>query len=111
MNITWKRTVIGGETVSGDFIAEADGVLIGRVMNIDTGPQRGTWSWSFQLGHSDFRRGDFSGVEQEKQQAAEKIKAAFARFLEYPADKGGGLGLPPDKWEPRSNAYAKAKGG
>jgi hypothetical protein len=55
--------------------------------------------------HSDFRRGDFSGVEADKQEAADKIKAAFARYLEYPADKGGGLGL---AWQSGSNAYAKA---
>ncbi|UXN59132.1 hypothetical protein [Phyllobacterium zundukense] len=62
-------------------------------MKIDGGPEKNKWEWSFQLGHSDFRRGDLSGVEDNKQEAADKIKAAFARYLEYPSDKGGGSGL------------------
>ncbi|MBZ9600781.1 hypothetical protein [Phyllobacterium chamaecytisi] len=106
MNITWKKTVIGGETAPGDFVAEAEGVTIGRVKKIDGGPQKGKWEWSFLLGHSDFRHGDTDGIEDHKQQAADKIKAAYARYLEYPADKGGGLGL-----RPEPNAYVKAKGG
>jgi hypothetical protein len=109
--ITWKRTVIGGQTLHGDFVAEAEGQLIGRVMKIEDGPQRGTWSWSFLIGHSEFRLGDFNGVEADKQKAADRIKAAFAHYLEFPVEKGGGLGLPPNRWAPGSNAYAKAKGG
>lgn len=111
MNITWKRTVIGGETAPGDFVAEVEGITIGRVMKIDGGPQKGKWEWSFLLGHSEFRRGDLSGVEDDKQEAADKIKAAFACYLECPAEKGGALGLTPDRWKPGSNEYAKAKGG
>ena len=113
MDITWKRTVIGGETAPGDFVAEAEGQIIGRVMKIGEGPQRGKWEWSFQLGHSDFRRGEFNSVEDEKQQAADKIKAAFAHYLEYPAEKGGGRGLTPEQWKPSFNVneYLKAKGG
>jgi hypothetical protein len=110
MDITWKHYVIGGETVAGDFIAEAEGEIIGRVMQISGGPQNGKWQWSFLLGHSDFRYGHLSCVEDGKQQAADGIKAAFAHYLEYPADKGGGAGLTPDGWRPRTNAYAKAKG-
>ncbi len=111
MKIEWKRTVIGGQTAPGDFTAEAEGLTIGRMNKIDGGPQKDKWEWSFLLGHSDFRRGDFSGVETDKQEAADKIKSAFARYLEYPADKGGALGLPPHRWQSGSNAYAKAKGG
>jgi hypothetical protein len=107
---TWKRTVIGGETIPCDFVAEAEGEIIGRLMNISGGPQNGKWQWSFLLGHSDFRRGNVSGVEESKQQAVDETKAAFERYLEYPADKGGGAGLPPDNWRPGTNAYAKAKG-
>ncbi|MBB3144966.1 hypothetical protein FHS21_001367 [Phyllobacterium trifolii] len=110
-SITWKKTVIGGETAAGDFVAEAAGLTIGRVRKFGDGPQKGKWEWSFLLGHSDFRRGDFSGVEDEKQEAADKIKTAFARYLKYPSDKGGALGLAPDRWQSGLNAYAKAKGG
>lgn len=60
MDITWKRTVIGGATVPGDFVVEAEGETIGRVMKISGGPQNGKWQWSFLLGHSDFRRGNVS---------------------------------------------------
>jgi hypothetical protein len=95
--ITWKRTVIGGETVAGDFVAEAEGVIIGRVMQISGGPQNRKWQWSFLLDHSDFRYGHLSGVEDGKQQAADGIKAAFAHYLEYPAEKGGVAGLTPER--------------
>jgi hypothetical protein len=79
-------------------------------MKIDGGPQKGQWGWSFLPGHSEFRLAELSSVEADKQDAADKIRAAFARYLEYPADKGGGAGSTPDKWRQVSNAYTKAKG-
>ncbi|MBZ9605720.1 hypothetical protein [Phyllobacterium chamaecytisi] len=66
--------------------------------------------WSFLLGHSDFRRGEFNSVEDDEQEAANKIKAAFARYLEYPSDNGGGRDLPSPQSKARSKAYANAKG-
>jgi hypothetical protein len=112
MKIEWKHTVIGGKTKTGDFVAEVDGVIIGRVLKVDGGPSKGKWSWFFQLGHSDFRRGEFNSVEDDKQAAADKVKTAFAKFLDCPPEKGGGRGLTPDQWKPRFNVnqYLKAKG-
>jgi hypothetical protein len=111
MNITWKPTVIAGDAIRADFCAEVESIPIGRVTKIVGGPQNNQWQWNFQLGHSEFRYTEVGGVESQKQAAADKIKAALARFMEYPADKGGGLGLSPEQWRPGENAYAKAKGG
>lgn len=90
MTITWIRTVIGGEPLHHDFCAEADGENIGRIRMFEHGPQKGEWEWNFHLGHSDFRYRDVGGVELTRQEAIDKIKAAYADYLTYPKDKGGG---------------------
>lgn len=90
MSITWKRTVIGGETLHHDFCAEADGQTVGRIRRHEHGEQKGEWEWNFHLGHSDFRYRNVGGQELTRRHAIEKIVAAYEDYLSYPADKGGG---------------------
>lgn len=90
LTITWKRTVIGGDTLHHDFVAEADGQDIGRIMRFQYGQQKGQWSWNFHLGHSDFRYRDVAGQVLTRREAVAKIVAAYQDYLTYPADKGGG---------------------
>lgn len=111
LQITWKPTVIGGDMIRADFCAEAEGIPIGRVTKIVGGPQNGRWQWNFHLGHGEFRYTEVSGVESQKQEAADKIKAALARFIEDAPEKSGRSGLLPVQWRPGENAYARAKGG
>ncbi|MEK1886539.1 MAG: hypothetical protein AAAB35_02940 [Phyllobacterium sp.] len=104
MHITWQRTVIGGEPLRHDFCAEAEGIVIGRIMRFEHGELKDCWEYNFQLGHSGFRCGDDEGHADTRHDAIAAIKARFARFIATPHGEGGGLGLPPRRWLPGSYA-------
>lgn len=106
MKIVWERTVIGGETAPGDFVAKVEGQTVGRIQPHISGHRRDHFEWSFQLGHSDFRKGELNGVVPTKQEAVAHVKAEFARWLEYPEEKGGGKDLPVEYWSPGANRKA-----
>lgn len=106
MKITWERTIIGGETASGDFIAVVEGETIGRIFPHISGWRKNAWEWSFQLGHGEFRKAQLRGIEDTKQEAANQVKEAFARWIEYPEEKGGGKDLPVELWTHGANRLA-----
>lgn len=108
MKITWERTVIGGETATGDFVAVIEGEIAGRIYPYLVGPKKGYY-WTFQLGHGHFRKSNLSGIVDTKQEAADKVKAEFARWIEYPHEQGGGKDLPIKYWSPGSIAYSRVK--
>ncbi|MEI4482255.1 MULTISPECIES: hypothetical protein [unclassified Phyllobacterium] len=113
-SITWERTVIGGETAPGDFIAIVEGETIGRIFPHISGWRKDAWEWSFQLGHGEFRKAQLRGIEDSKQGAANQVKEAFARWIEYPEEKGGGKDLPVELWPHGANRLAwraKHRGG
>lgn len=101
VELEWKKTVIGGDTLAYDFVAYYHGVIVGRIRREDAGPQTGKWAYSFQLG-SDHRffSGDMNSTEETKQEAADKIKFWMQRYLDTEPDKGGGKGLPPEEMPP-----------
>lgn len=110
MDIVWERSIIGGETLHYDFVAKAGGIIVGRIIREMNHPHEGKWDWHFQIGSGEFRHGRMNGMEATKQEAADKIRIAFAMFLDYPSHKGGGAGVHPEDWSPRQNGYAKARG-
>lgn len=97
-SIIWERTVICGEILRQDFIAVVDGVTIGRIHPHVSGWRENAWEWSFQLGHGEFCKSQLHGIEDAKQAAANRVKEAFARWSEYPEEKGGGKDLPVEYW-------------
>lgn len=103
MKITWEKTVIGGQTAPGDWIAQVEGQTIGRIFPHVSGSRKNAWEWSFQLGHGEFRKSELHGITDTMQEGADKVKAAFARWIEYPEKKGGGKDLPVEYWSPGSN--------
>jgi len=101
VELEWRKTVIGGDTLAYDFVASYHDITVGRIMREEQGPQRGKWAYSFQLG-SDVRffSGDMNGTEDTKQEAADKIKFWMQQYLDTEPEKGGGKGLPPEEMPP-----------
>ena len=80
MKITWRRTVINGETKPEDFIAEEEnGLTIGRIYRHHSGG----WFYAFQAHGPDivWPNGPTSGTADEKQHAADAVRAMFERCL------------------------------
>ena len=77
VNITWRRTVIAGETKPEDFIAEDEsGRTIGRVYRHHSR----RWFYAFQAHGPDINwptTYPTSGVEETKQAAADAVRAMF----------------------------------
>lgn len=101
VDLDWRKTVIGGETLAYDFCASYRGITVGRIRREDMGPSRGTWSYSFQLGADvRFSDGAMNGNADSKQAAADQIKHWMQRYLDTEPDRGGGKDLPPEEMPP-----------
>jgi len=78
MKITWRRTVVAGETKREDFIAEDEnGRTIGRIYHHQTG----RWFYAFQARGPDivWPNCPTSGTADEKQHAADAVRAMIER--------------------------------
>ena len=101
IELEWIRTVIGGDELAYDFCAKYQGIIVGRILREEQGPQKGRWAYSFQLGSDvKFFSGDMNGTEETKQEAADKIKFWMQQYLDTEPEKGGGKGLPPEEMLP-----------
>ena len=78
LKITWRRTVIAGETQPEDFPAEDEnGRTIGRVYRYHDS----RWFWAFQAQGPDidWPNGPTSYVAPTKQAAADAVREMFQR--------------------------------
>lgn len=79
MAIVWSRT---WPDRPNDYHAHDGERLVGRVYIHDTGGhEQGKWRWFFQADGPDIDRSksNCSGVEDEKQAAADALKACYQR--------------------------------
>jgi len=77
LKISWRRTVIAGETKPEDFIAEDEnGRTIGRIYR-----HSGGWFYAIQAHGPDivWPNGPTSGTADEKQHAADAVRDMFER--------------------------------
>ena len=77
--LTWRHTVIGGETRPYDYCATDGDVPVGRIMKIEHGPAAGEWSWSMyaRVGWGKVGLTTY-GREGTKQAAADRVAAVYA---------------------------------
>jgi hypothetical protein len=88
MKITWERTVINGTTAPEDYSArDENGRIIGRVYR----HHGGRWFYAFQAHGPDITwpNGPTSGTADEKQDAADAVRAMFEKCLKYLKARGG----------------------
>jgi hypothetical protein len=80
MNVTWERTVIGGQTAPEDYLARDEtGRSIGRVY----GHHMSGWFWCFNAFGPDIKWPAYPaiGTEPTKQAAADQVKRVFEMCL------------------------------
>lgn len=80
MKVTWERTVIGGQTAPGDFLARDEtGRAVGRIYPQMGGHHAGEWFWCFNAFGSDINWPNYPaiGTEPTKQAAADRVKRVF----------------------------------
>jgi hypothetical protein len=107
MEIKWQKTPPGQDGQLQDFTATSrNGINIGRVYRIDSGPDLGLWFWTFLLGHSQFRMTDVSGIQRSRPHAAQQVARAYQRYLETAGSDGGGLSRIPFN-NPANNSNRK----
>jgi hypothetical protein len=93
MHITWKRTVIGNDILRPAFAGLVDGLIVGRIIEVDAETDAELWEWYFALGHSGFRANTMSGVENGYEIAVAAVETLFYRYLATPTAQGGGKDL------------------
>lgn len=77
MELKWKRTVIGGQTAPGDFIAYCEKGTFARLLKEQYGPSAGTWGWGLSGGNQNpFFRLPYGSCDS-KQEAVDLIKRMF----------------------------------
>lgn len=89
--ISWERTWPDNPARPKDFSAVADGARIGRVYRVHMAVGY-AWSWSAHgiTASSGTVGCALSGHEATKQEAADRVKAAWARWVEMGKTAGPG---------------------
>ena len=86
MDLTLRKTVIGGETNDSDFTVLSDGVSVGRINEQPGVPMgRPNWSWGIVL-PDQVQPSDWRGLAA----SLEEAKAAFKKKLEEIGPSGRG---------------------
>ena len=95
MPIKWSRTYPDSER-KHDFVAHDDGALVGRIYRTNGGPQNGRWLWFANgIEASPGTVGcALSGELATKQEAADAVKATWARWCEILATDAKKPGTP-----------------
>lgn len=93
MTITWARTWPDNPDRRSDFAASEDGVVIGRIHPVRRAEGR-AWFWTVIAVPAGPSIVGFalSGHEETKQGAADRVKAAWARWVEMGKQIGGPQG-------------------
>ncbi|MGU3363147.1 hypothetical protein ACLBWX_22890 [Methylobacterium sp. M6A4_1b] len=94
MAITWARTWPDRADARRDFVARDDGMPVGRIyfVQIATGP---AWFWAangIQAAPGTVGCA-LSGHESTKQAAVDRVKAAWAMWLDVQAGGGSGTSI------------------
>ena len=76
MQLKWERTVIGGQTRPGDFIAYTDWGDFCRILRSDFGPDAGTWKWALVCTRSPFQALP-CGVCENRKEVVTLVKRMF----------------------------------
>lgn len=76
MQLKWRRTLIGGETRPGDFIAYTEWGEFCRILRRDFGPSAGTWEWALVCTRSPFQGVPY-GVCENKEEVVGIAKRMF----------------------------------
>lgn len=76
MQLKWCRTIIGGQTCSGDFIAYTEWGSFCRILRSDFGPSAGTWKWCLIECRSPFQDLPY-GVCEDKEEVVSLVKRMF----------------------------------
>jgi hypothetical protein len=86
LTLTWSRTVIGGVAGQFDFSAAAGDVTVGRIYRHGHGPQGGRWFWTMNaFGPGiDRRKAETEGYADSKDEAAERVEAAWSACMDQP---------------------------
>ena len=94
MTITWARTWPDRRDARRDYVASDDGVQVGRIYLVDIAPGP-AWFWSANgIRAAPSTVGcALSGHEATKQAAADRVKAAWAMWLEAKANGGSGTSI------------------
>lgn len=76
MQLKWCRTVIGGQTCAGDFIAYTDWGSFCRILRSNFGPSAGTWRWNLVCSQSPFQDIPY-GACDTKEETVSLVKRMF----------------------------------
>jgi len=79
MQLKWCRTVIGGQTCAGDFIAYTDWGSFCRILRSNFGPSAGTWRWNLVCSRSPFQDIPY-GMCDSKEEAVSLVKRMFVEL-------------------------------
>ncbi|MCJ2128002.1 hypothetical protein [Methylobacterium sp. E-045] len=95
MPVTWTRTYPDSPR-KHDFVAHDNGELVSRIYRMGDGPQDGRWLWfanGIQAAPGNVGCA-LNGEAPTKQEAADAVKAAWARWSEVRASDAKKPGAP-----------------
>lgn len=81
IKLEWKRTVIGGQTAPGDFIAYCERGTFARLLRNEHGPSAGMWGWYLSASRNPFSKLPY-GLCDSRQEAIDTIVLMFETLQE-----------------------------